>query len=195
MPRRIDLKGALNKLRTFYKDNDRLPSYGETAAMFGYASRNAAVGLIGRLIDHGFIKKATGGKLVTMPSFHQKVKLLGAVAAGFPTPEEEELRNTLSLDEFLIEKAQSTYMLEVKGDSMINAGIVPGDYVLVEKGRPPRLGDIVVAQVDGEWTMKYFARKNGKTCLEAANPRYQDIYPKQELVIGGVVVSSCRKYA
>ena len=103
--------------------------------------------------------------------------------------------DTLSLDEFLIEKPESTFMLTVSGDSMQDAGIQPGDLVLVEKGRSPREGDIVVAAVDGEWTMKYFAKRNGTICLEPANRRYHTIHPSHSLEIGGVVRSVVRKYA
>lgn len=185
---------ALNKIRIFYKENDRLPSIGEVAKLSSYASRNSAVYLINQLIGANYLRKGTRGKLVTTPLFHQGVRLLGMVAAGFPTPEEEELLNTVSLDDFLIDKVTATFMLQVKGDSMINAGILPGDYVLVEKGKVPAIGSIVVAMVDGEWTMKYYHKENGKVLLRAANPHYPDIHPKEQLVIGGVVVSCCRKY-
>jgi len=69
---------------------------------------------------------------------------------------------TLSLDEFLIENKEATYLLQVKGESMIEAGILPGDLVLVERGRQVRAGDIVVVLMDGEYTLEYFAKKMGK---------------------------------
>jgi repressor LexA len=116
------------------------------------------------------------------------------VAAGFPTAEEEELQGTISLEEYLIDKPTSTFMLEVKGDSMIDAGILPKDMVLVEKGRLAKSGDIVIAEVDGDWTMKYLRKTNGKTYLQAANANYPDIYPEKTLNIAGVVISTCRKY-
>ena len=194
MNERLDLKDVLDRMRRFFRDRDRLPSLGEIAQMFGYSSRNAAVYLVSKLVEGGFLKKDDKGKLMTTSIFHKRVRLLGSVAAGFPSPEEEELRHTVSLEEFMIEKPAATYMLEVKGDSMMNIGICPGDYVLVEKGRSPRLGDVVIAQVDEEWTLKFYRKKNGRICLEAANPKYQDIYPRSELFIGGIVVSSFRKY-
>jgi SOS-response transcriptional repressor LexA len=58
----------------------------------------------------------------------------------------------------------------------------------------PRSGDIVVAQVDGEWTLKYFTKESGKIVLKAANKKYPPIIPKQELVIAGVVIANVRKY-
>ena len=86
-------------------------------------------------------------------------------------------------------------MLKVSGDSMIEAGIHPGDLVLVERGRPVRHGDIIVAQTDGEWTMKYYFRNGKNILLKAANRKYPPLKPKQELVMGGVVIACIRKYA
>ena len=65
---------------------------------------------------------------------------------------------------------------------------------MVEKGRQPRVGDVVVAEVDGEWTMKYFRKENGRVVLEAANPKYPLIRPKSELRLAGVVTAVVRKY-
>jgi repressor LexA len=100
----------------------------------------------------------------------------------------------MSLDEWLITKKEATYMLKVKGESMLGAGIQPGDFVLVERGAEPRVGDIVIAEVDGEYTMKYYRRKGNKIYLEASNDKYQDIYPKEELKIPAVVRAVIRKY-
>ena len=77
---------------------------------------------------------------------------------------------------------------------MIDEGIKEGDLVLVERGRQAQHGDIVIAQVDGQWTMKFLEKKNGKIILRAANKKYPPIEPKGELVIGGVVVANVRKY-
>ncbi len=85
-------------------------------------------------------------------------------------------------------------MVRVSGDSMTEAGILPGDLVIVEKGRNPKTGDIVIAEVDGEWTMKYF-RKEGKiVVLEAANSRHAPSCPQVELHLAGIVVAVIRKY-
>lgn len=190
----IDSKSALEQIKIFYKGNDRLPSLGEIAKLFGFSSRSSAVYLTNNLISQGYMKKGMKGKLVTTSIFHNRIKLLGSVAAGFPTDEEEELRDVINLENFLVNNPEATYMLEVKGDSMINAGIVEGDMVLVDKSRTPKEGDIVIAMVDNEWTMKYYKKENGKVYLEPDNPNYPNIYPKAELSIGGVVISSMRKY-
>jgi SOS-response transcriptional repressor LexA len=77
---------------------------------------------------------------------------------------------------------------------MSGAGILPDDMVIVDKGRTPKSGDIVIAQVDGEWTMKYLRKRGDSLTLVAANPNYQPIKPKRELKISGVVTAVVRKY-
>jgi len=123
------------------------------------------------------------------------VRMLGSVEAGFPSPAEEELVDTISLDDLLIQNREATFLLKVSGDSMTGAGIMPGDMVIVDKAQTPKSGDIVIAQVDGEWTMKYLRKRGDDVVLVPANPRYQPIRPKQELKINGVVTAVVRKYA
>ena len=77
---------------------------------------------------------------------------------------------------------------------MIEAGIQEGDLVLVERGRQPKHRDIVIAQVDNEWTMKYYEKSGKDTRLVAANKKYPPIVPKKELIIGGVIIAVIRKY-
>jgi repressor LexA len=120
--------------------------------------------------------------------------MLGTVEAGFPSPAEEELADNLSLDDLLIHNREATFLLKVSGDSMSNAGILPGDMVLVDKGEIPKSGDIVIAEVDGEWTMKYLRKRGENVILLPANPKYQPIKPKRELKIAGVVTAVVRKY-
>jgi repressor LexA len=120
--------------------------------------------------------------------------MIGKVAAGFPSPAEEELRDVISLDEYLINRPESSFLLKVNGDSMTGEGIMEGDLVIVEKGRDPKTGDIVVAEVDGEWTMKYFRKEGEAVVLESANPKYPTIRPKTQMRLGGVVTAVIRKY-
>ncbi len=122
------------------------------------------------------------------------VGVLGSVEAGFPSPAEEELVDTLSLDDLLIQNREATFLLKVSGDSMTGAGIMPGDMVIVDKGRTPKSGDIVIAQVDGEWTMKFLRKRGDNVTLVPANPKYQPIKPKNELKVSGVVTAVVRKY-
>jgi len=118
----------------------------------------------------------------------------GEVCAGFPSPAEEELRDLISFDDYLVAHPETSFLLSVTGDSMIGAGIMEKDLVIVERGRQPKDGDIILAEVDGNWTMKYFRRKGKKITLEAANPVYPPIVPQTELRIVGVITALVRKY-
>jgi SOS regulatory protein LexA len=133
-------------------------------------------------------------KLSTSDTKAKNILELGSVEAGFPSPAEEELVDTLSLDDLLIQNREATFLLKVSGDSMINAGILPGDMVIIDKGLTPKSGDIVIAQVDGEWTMKFLRKRKDDVVLVPANPKYQPIRPRNELKISGVVTAVVRKY-
>ena len=187
------IENRLEKIREFYLKNNRMPSYSEVASLFGFRSKNAAYKLIGRLKELGLVYSDATGRLLP-GALKNSIKLLGSVTAGFPSPAEEELQDTMSLDEYLINNPNSTYLLKVEGDSMLGAGIQPGDLVLVDKSLTPKSGDIVVAQVDNEWTLKYFEKKGRDVYLRAANKKYPLIKPREELIIGGVVVANVRKY-
>lgn len=130
------------------------------------------------------------------PSDEERVELqfVGHISAGFPSPAEEELFEYISLEEWLIRNPNSTYLIKVYGESMIEAGILPGDFVLVERGLTPKNGDIVIAEVDGEWTMKYFRKQGEEILLVPANSHFPPIKPMESLKIFGVVVGVVRKY-
>ena len=154
MPRVIDFKAIIPKIRSFYDKRKRLPSYSEIQTLLGYRSKGGVRFLIQRLVEKKVIRKDSTGRLIPTPLFEGGLKLLGTIQAGFPSPAEEELIDTLSLDEYLIRKPESSFLIKVQGDSMIDAGLMPGDLVIVERGREPKNGDIVIAQVDSEWTLK-----------------------------------------
>ena len=157
-----------------------MPSYAELSAIVGFRSTNAAYKLATRLIEGDWLEKDAAGKLVPGRRFFA-VPVLGTVTAGFPSPADEELTDTMSLDEYLITNREATYLLRVNGESMIEAGILPGDLLLVERGAEPRDGDIVIAQVDRDWTLKYFRTRGRHVFLEAANKAYKPIRPQEEL--------------
>ena len=162
--------------------------------LVGFRSRHAVTRLVDRLVAEGLVTKDPQGKLIPHAR-NGEVPLLGIVEAGFPSPAEEELIDTMSLDEYLIENKEASYILRVKGDSMIDAGIREGDLVIVERTNAPRVGDIVIAEVDGEWTMKYLRKRGDRLYLAPANPRYKPIVPKEELKVVAVVTAVVRKYA
>jgi repressor LexA len=182
-----------DKIISFYRRTKRMPSYAEIMSLVGFKSKNAVYKLVNKLVGEGILDQDSTGRLVPNKLMGE-VPLLGLVEAGFPTAAEEELVDTMSIDEYLIENKEATYLLEVKGDSMIEAGIQEGDLVLAERGREPKPGDIVIAEVDGGWTMKYFRRTNGKVWLEPANKDYKPIYPENDLKIAAIVKGVVRKY-
>ena len=192
MPHKIDISDALAKFRRFAREYKRPPSFREVKALFRYRSSNAAFELVDKLIQKGFLTKDKQGKIRC--DALNGVRLLGSVEAGWPNPAEEELVDTLNLDEYLIKHPEQTFLIKVTGDSMIDAGIHEGDLVLVERGREPKHRDIVIAQVDHEWTMKYYEKAGREVRLVAANKKYASIKPKEELKIGGVIVAVIRKY-
>jgi len=193
MPRKTDIQEKVSQLRAFLAREKRMPGYNEMLTLFGYRSKNAVFGLLERLAKLGYLSKSHG-KISYTAKLVATVRLLGTVQAGFPSPAEEELLDTVSLDQFLVERPEATFMLRVNGDSMLGAGIHPGDLVLVEKGVTPKSHDIVIAQVDGEWTLKYFVKDAHGVRLEPANRHYRTIRPVHSLEIGGVVRTVIRKY-
>jgi repressor LexA len=187
-------KNYLQKITDFYRRNRRLPSYREMLKITGLKSTNAIHKIVEKLISEGVLKKDDQGKLSPTRKIFGEIKVLGMVEAGFPSPAEEELIDTMTLDEYLIKNREATYMLEARGDSMIDAGIMPGDLVLVERGPEPKPGDIVIAEVDGKWTMKYFRKMGKRAFLAPANKKYQPIFPEEELNIAAIVRAVIRKY-
>jgi len=170
-----------------------MPSFSEMGELTGIRSKGAVSKFINKLIQNNILGKDEKGKLIPK-SIAAAARVLGTVEAGFPSPAEEELADTMSLDDFLIQNPQSTFLLKVSGDSMSGAGILPGDMVIVDKGQSPKSGDIVIAEVDGEWTMKYLRKRGSDVALIPANPKYKPIKPKKELKIAGVVTAVVRKY-
>ncbi len=181
------------KIISFYKKHKRMPGYNEIMEFTGFKSKNAVFKLINKLVEEGVVEKDRQGKILPL-RLSDGIPLLGVVEAGLPSPAGELLADTVNLGEFLVEHPENTFLLEVKGDSMIDAHIEEGDMVLVEKKEQAQERDIVIAEVDGEWTMKYYRKKNGKPYLEPANKNYKPIYPEQSLRIGAVVKAVIRKY-
>ncbi|MBP6888325.1 MAG: LexA family transcriptional regulator [Candidatus Pacebacteria bacterium] len=180
-------------LSTFFIEHNRMPTYEEMKNLFSVASKNTVSYRVNKLVESGFLVKE--GTRVSLSETGSIIRL-GTVQAGFPTAADEDVANdVLSLDDFLIDKRGSTYMLEVMGESMKDAGILEGDLVLVERGKAPRKGDIVLALVDHEYTLKYLDQEKGRPVLVPANRTFKKIYPdldtfKVEAVLKAVI----RKY-
>jgi SOS regulatory protein LexA len=193
MKKARDIKSVEQSLVFFYRNQKRMPTYAEMMDLFEVRSKSVVFYWIEKLIEKGILEKDAQGFL-KLSGISFGIPLVGNVAAGLPAAAEENSRDMISMDEYLVAKPDTSFLLEVTGDSMTGAGIMEGDLVIVERGRAPKSGDIVLAEVDGRWTMKYFRRQGGEVVLEAANPAYPAIYPREELKIGGVITASVRKY-
>lgn len=187
------LRSRIKAISRFYYQEGRMPSFSEIGNMLNLRSKNAVFKLVIRLEDMKVLAKDKKGRLIP-GSIADPVRVLGMVEAGFPSPAEEELADNISLDDLLIQNREASFLLKVQGDSMSEAGILPGDMVIVERGKTPKSGDIVVAEVDGGWTMKYLKKSGDTASLVPANPKYKTIKPKSSLNIAGVVIAVVRKY-
>ena len=183
-----------DEMAKFYRANKRMPTFSELMKLWGYKTKSAVNYKLDQMIDAGLVRKDKRGHLIPHNLDEGGSKLLGLVEAGFPSPAEEELLDVLSFDEYLTPNKESSYILKVKGDSMIDTGIREGDMVIVERRASYKVGQIVIASVDGEYTMKYLRKQGDKHYLEPANERYKPIYPKESFRIEAVVTAVVRKY-
>lgn len=169
-----------------------MPTITEVMALFSLRSRNSAFVLINKLVDDGVLEKDTTGKIIPSARAYE-LPLLNRIRAGFATPAEEDLADTISVGEYLIRDKEASFLLEVVGDSMKDAGILEGDKVIFERTGSYKPGDVVIALTEDGYTLKYL-RKSGQTYyLEAANENYPPIYPKEGQIIG-MVTGVFRKY-
>ena len=119
-----------------------------------------------------------------------------SVSAGFPSPADDYTEENIDLNEHLISNPFSTFFLRVKGESMINAGIKDKDLIIVDKSLIAKPGDIVIAMIDGEFTIKRLSIKNDELYLKAENNNYPDFRFKNhiDVQIWGVVIYSIHSY-
>ena len=118
------------------------------------------------------------------------------VQAGFPSPADDHLEDSLDLNTHLIQHKESTFFVKAQGESMLDAGIHQGDILVVDKSLTPKSGKIVIAVVDGEFTVKRLHKYKGIITLRAENPEFKDIKIEgaTELIIWGVVTSVIHQY-
>ncbi len=196
---------ALNYIREFQKKRGYSPSLADLAIAFGVRSKNAIAKVVNALVNQGYLEKDPKGRIkiledIVHPEQEETgvaslaLPLFGPIPAGFAAPVEEQAEETISLDDYLVRDKASTFLLRVKGDSMMNAGIHDGDLVIVERGREPKVFDIVVGVLDGQYTLKRLKKDKGKFYLQAENPAYPDLYALEELQVAGVVRGVLRKY-
>jgi len=119
--------------------------------------------------------------------------LIGQIAAGFPILAEENVERYVPVPRHLIKTEGRYYALRVRGDSMLNAGILEDDLVIVKAANLAINNDIVVALIDGDVTVKRFVNKDNLKYLKAENPDYEDLHPSESFAIQGKVVGLIRE--
>lgn len=183
----------LAKLQDYYARHGTLPSYAGIGALVGLRSKASVAEMALRLKAEGFLDSTPDRRLKPGKRFFERAAA-ESVQAGLPAPAADTRPDSLSIDQYLVGKPSRTLLITVKGDSMIDAGIHPGDRVVVEKRNAAMPGDIVVAIVDNEFTVKRLAREKGRLVLKPENKAYPIIRPKEDAEIYGVVVGLVRKY-
>ncbi len=113
-----------------------------------------------------------------------KIPLFTArVSAGFPSPADDFIDKALDLNEFLINHPSATFFVRVEGTSMIDAGIHPGDILIVDRSLDPAPGSVVIAVIDGEFTVKRFQLKKGRSFLMAENADFAPIELSGDMIV------------
>jgi repressor LexA len=183
----------LNALRDYYAAHKVLPSYAKVGELVGLRSTSSVAALVDRLKDGGYLNSAPDRRLQPGPNFFERA-IVDRVQAGQPAPANDLPIEGFNIDQYLIDQPSRTVLLEVKGESMIDKGLMPGDIVIVKKGAPAKPGDIVVAIVDNEYTVKTLAQDAQGFYLEAAHPSFKPIRQHEHLEVFGLVVGVIRKY-
>lgn len=195
-------EAVMQFIEDYQLQNGSSPTIREMREFFGVSSDNSILKHLKALEDKGYIEKddtPRGIKLLSqvkarLDSTDMKLPLLGMVPAGGPILTEEYIESWLDVGEDVVFKAKDSYLLRVTGESMIDAGIFEGDILVVCGSMEPREGDIVVALVDNQNTVKRYMRGNKGVYLKAENEAYDNIYPEGELCIQGVVTGLLRYY-
>ena len=184
-------------LRDQVEGHGQAPSLAEIASEFGFSSRNAAQKHVQALVSDGLLELAPGRKRgLRLPGRPDQLPLpvLGQVAAGSPIGADIGLDQQLWLDRTLFSLTPH-YLLKVQGDSMVDDGILDGDLVGVHRTSDARNGQVVVARVDGEITIKRFERGRKNIRLLPRNPSHAPILvePHQDFAIEGVYCGLVRQ--
>jgi len=134
-------------------------------------------------------------RVIPLTKLKQTRPLYASITAGFPSPAEDYIEEELDLNDFLIRNPEATFFVRVAGDSMIRAGIYEGDILIVDCSQEAQPGDVIVAMLEGEFTVKRFVRRGEKYFLQPENPAYQPLELKQgcPFQVWGVVTNVIHK--
>jgi len=177
------------------------PSYQEIADKFGIVSKHGVVRHLEALVRKGFIEKAGTtarslriiDKRYQPPSEIANLPLIGRVSARYPILAEQNIDDYIAVPRRLIKTEGRYFTLRVQGESMMNAGIMDGDLVIVMSSNTAEPGQIVVALIGDEVTVKRLIVRGREKFLKAENPAYPDIHPQSEWHIQGKVVGLIRE--
>jgi repressor LexA len=184
----------LNKLQDYYADWKSIPSYAKLCEVFGITSKSWVKAILDRLCAAGYLERTPDAVWVPTRQFFARPLAESTVQAGMPVSVTDTQGDYFVIDEMLIDTPSKTTLITVKGESMIDAGIHDGDVAVVEKRMTANIGDIVVAIVDNEFTLKTLDKERGQFILRPANPAFPVIRPQGTLEIFGVLVGLIRKY-
>ncbi len=179
------------KQKTFFENlkkiygTEPLPSFEVIARDFGFKHKNSVWQYFSKLKEENLIKEKNNRFYINKEMFGAIV-FTSSVRAGFASVAEESIEKRISLDENFEINNPSTFVFTVAGDSMVDLGIFEGDKVIVTKCSEAKDGDVVLAFVDGGYTLKTYRKRNGEIYLEPANSNYPLIKPKEHLSIFGV---------
>jgi len=196
-------EAVLKFIEEYQMEHGSSPTLREMREYFGVSSDNSILKHLKALEEKGRIHKddtPRGIKLLTsvkerLDSGDFKLPLLGMVPAGGPVLSEEYIEKWVNVGEDVVYKTKDSYLLRVKGNSMVDAGIYEEDILVVCGSLEPKINDIVVALVDNQNTVKrYMKDATGRVYLKPENPDYDNIYPEGELCVQGVVTGLLRYY-
>lgn len=186
----------LLKLRDLYAVDRALPSsLTRMAEVLGFNSANAALKLRDRLCSAGILRKGPGGKMQPTERFFALPVMEANVRAGTPETVEPQLwSESMTLESFLVKRPSKTVLMKVEGDSMQDAGILDGDLAIVERSQEAHAGQVIVAVVDGAYTLKELRYEGKQPVLVPHNPAHEPIRPQSDLEIYGIFRGLARSH-
>lgn len=183
----------LSALQDYYARHQLLPSYASISALLGFRAKNAAASLVSRLEDAGYIRRTPDRRLTPTERFFERPRSITSVRAGLPEAIDNTAADMINVNSILVHKPSQTFFMPVKGDSMKDAGLLEGDTVVCERTQRANAGDIVVAFVNNEVTIKTLVKEGTRHVLKPENKAYPVLRP-DPLEILGVVTGSFRSY-
>ncbi len=185
----------LAALQDYYAEYRLIPSYSAISKLLGFRAKNAAAALVGRLEEAGFFRRTPDNRLTPTPRFFERPQSVSAVRAGMPEAVIDTPADMVSLEALLVHKPSITFFTPIKGDSMIDVGLMDGDTAVCERRHLADAGDIVVALLTDEVTIKTLIKEGGRYVLKPENKaKDYPILRPDPLEIVGVVTGSFRSY-